>query len=140
MVEKSKGLAGADGPALRVAPAAGCCSSAGEGSSVLTVAVFSSAQTTPVKLSLLQLFNSAQIAHARKEKKRKGERFLTDLEQPCRRRPGRKQALALLPLVSDEPAEDDDKVLLWRGGNARATNQRCPPCGFVFIGEGCISA
>lgn len=73
MVEKSKGLAGADGPALRVAPAAGCCSSAGEGSSVLTVAVFSSAQTTPVKLSLLQLFNSlAQIAHATKEKKRKG--------------------------------------------------------------------
>jgi hypothetical protein len=36
----------------------------------------------------------------------------------------------------DEAAEDDDKVLqLWRGGNARATNQGCPRCASVFIGE-----
>jgi len=40
MVEKSKGFAGADGPALRAAPAGlgwgwGCCSAAGAGSSVV---------------------------------------------------------------------------------------------------------
>jgi hypothetical protein len=120
MVEKSKGLAAADGPALRVAPppaaaapaaAAGFCSSAGAGSSVLTVAVFSSAQTAAPPASFFSCLNS-QIAQREKIKQREERLFpTTDLEQPCRWRPGRKQAQAqaqaLLPLVGDEAAEEE---------------------------------